>query len=127
MAEKAEEALQRAFGAEPKTKNNGGGIILTTPLYDPMGDPITLGITRRGNAITVDDAGAVAAMLFSLGRDEEDTPQMQLLTRLANARNARLDYAKGAVTMETNDDLLHEAILNMTTLVATMLTAAPHL
>ena len=102
------------------------GCVVRLPIEDGDGDPITLSVRSvRGNLI-VDDAGAIAAHLYTLGQQYEDTPALKLLTALGVAYGCSLNYDYGTVEAETSEATLVDTIMTMARLAITVLTAMPH-
>lgn len=121
-------ALQ-SLAAQPVRVNENGSVLARTPLYDPMGDPIdvTLTLTHTGDAVVIDDAGAIAGALFSAGQDHEGSTARQLLSRLTPAHGATLDLDQATVTLNAKHRTLEADVLGFLALLTTMLTAIPHL
>ncbi len=113
------------------------GVALTTvgenrwefkaPFGDQHGDPLSFSIGYHDNQVTVNDKGAVAGLLFSLGQDEDDTPGIKLLSALARSNNLVVDYDFGLVRTSCPLNELFDTLPTFARVVLTLLTASPHL
>lgn len=101
--------------------------ILTTPFYDNSGDPIKVAVSQRQGAITIDDAGAIAGHLFSLGQHTVDTPAFKLLQALADTYSLRLDFDEGLVELTVSENDLVDGIMDLAKVILTMVTATQHM
>ena len=101
--------------------------ILRMPFYDNEGDPIDLSVTTEGHHATVDDAGRIAGILFSLDEHTDDGPGYQLLQKLAQAHGLERNCDNGLVKLNAWQDRLCDIVAEMTKVVITMQTALPHI
>ena len=94
---------------------------------DQYGDPLWFSITLRGKAVTIDDGGAVAGLLFALEQDEEGAPAYELLASLAHRHDLRIDYDNGLLQKTCPPEKVCDELPVFTRIVLSILTAAPHL
>lgn len=109
-------------------RTNGYEHLVQMPFYDSTGDPIRVTMhVEEDNTVRMDDAGAVAGLLFSLGQDGEHTPAFKLVTDLARAHGLEIDFDEGLLTVSAEPDQITETLVGLTKVVITILTAAPHM
>lgn len=101
--------------------------ILTTPFWDSSGDPIRVAISLKDSSAILDDTGAVAGHLFSLGQQAVDTPAFKLLNTLAIAHDLNLDFDEGLVKVTVPIDELFEGFIELVKVILTMVTAGTHI
>ena len=102
--------------------------LVQLPFQDSMGDPIQISIhVQDDNTVQMDDAGAIAGLLFSLGQDGEHTPAFKLVTNLAQAHGLEIDFEEGILAVSTTPDGITETLVGLTKVVITILTAVPHM
>ena len=100
---------------------------LRLPFSDGLGDPIMLSVRQHDGEIHIDDAGAVAGAMYSLGEHTEDSPAFRLLQALANSYALQIDHLEGAIRCQMAPDTFIEALSDFAKVVLTVLTASPHL
>lgn len=105
----------------------GTSCLVRMPFYDADGDPITIVVSDAPDGYTVNDGGAIAEHLFSLGQHTENTLAFKLLDRLSTAYNLILDRDQGVVRVHATIDRLAEAIFELTKIVLTLTTATAHI
>jgi hypothetical protein len=96
------------------------------PFRDSDGDPIQIAVYYSGDSIVLNDVGAVAGNLFTLGQHTQDTPAFKLLRNLEKAYGLKLDFDNGRVTVTVTRDEMYDALMDFSKVVLTMLTAIPH-
>ena len=101
--------------------------LIRLPFFDPTGDPIQVTITTQNQLVRIDDAGAVAGLLFSPGHHEEHTTAFKLVTDLARAHDLEIDFNEGTISISTTPEHITEALWILTTVIITVLSAVPHL
>jgi len=106
------------------TRDNG--CLLQMPFRDADGDPIRVAVYHSGDSIVINDAGAIAGNLFTLGQHTQDTPAFKLLRNLEKAYGLELDFNNGRVTVTVTKDEMYDALLYFSKVILTMLTAIPH-
>jgi len=106
------------------TRDNG--CLLQMPFRDSDGDPIRIAVYHSGDSIVLNDAGAIAGNLFTLGQHTQDTPAFKLLRNLEKAYGLKLDFDNGRVTVTVTEDEMYDALMDFSKVVLTMLTAIPH-
>ena len=97
------------------------------PYGDQHGDPLWFSIACEGNRVMIDDGGAVAGLLFSLGQDEEGGPALELLSSLAQRYELVADYDLGLVRGVCSLEEVSNTLPAFTRVVLTLLTASPFL
>ena len=108
-------------------RSTGAEHLIRLPFTDQMGDPVEIGVSVVDDRAFLDDAGAIAGLLFSLGQDEEETPACRLLTDLTRTHGLELDYQEGLVRIRTPREQLSQGAATLVKVVLTMLTATPHI
>lgn len=106
---------------------SSGQCVFRLPFWDSMGDPVELGIVTEGDQITINDAGSIAGLLFSLDQHEEGSPSFKLVEDLERAHGLKIDYQKGLVTLSVREDSLYDGIAEMSKVVLAMHTVVPHI
>ncbi len=128
QCEELKERLQKFLGdgvtARP-TRDNG--CLLQIPFRDADGDPIRIAVYHSGDLIVLNDVGAIAGNLFTLGQHTQDTPAFKLLRNLEKAYGLKLDFDNGRITAAVTEDEMYDALMDFSKVVLTMLTAIPHL
>ena len=104
-----------------------GQCLVVLPFWDNSGDPISVCVSIREGLAMVDDGGAVAGLLFSLGQHEETTPGFKLLESLQRSHGLELDFGEGLVRLTVNESDIYDGVAEMAKVVMAMLTVAPHM
>jgi len=102
--------------------------LLQIPFYDSDGDPIRIFVLKTEDSVTLNDAGAIAGNLFSLGQHTQDTPAFKLLCNLMKAYGLHIDFNNGLITTTVVDERqMSDAVVDFSKVILTMLTAIPHI
>ena len=104
-----------------------GECLVRMPFRDGAGDPIELCVVEKGGLVTVDDAGSIAGLLFSLDQHEEGSSSFDLMERLERALDLEIDFDEGSVRLKLDEDDLYDGIAAMAKVVLSMQTVAPHI
>lgn len=125
------EQLVKAFrqfllsGEEVISEDGKEYLQIRTPFWDHAGDPISVTVRITNGTVDMDDGGAIAGQLFSLGQHTQDTPGFKLLSSLADAYDLELDFNTGHVRQSSKIDDFVEGMVDFTKVIITMLTASP--
>ncbi|MFW6102260.1 MAG: DUF1828 domain-containing protein [Chloroflexota bacterium] len=103
------------------------GCLLQIPFRDSDGDPLRIVVYKAGDSIILNDAGAIAGHLFTLGQHTQDTPAFRLLRSLERAYGLELDFDNGRVTTTVLENQMSDAIMDFSKVILTMVTAIPHI
>ena len=106
---------------------DNGSVILRLPFFDNDGDPIELFVHTNENSAVINDGGAVAGLLFSLGQHHDDSPAFALLKDIAGAHRLAIDFDEGLISLTVDQKDLYQAITEMAKAVITIQTTAPFL
>lgn len=106
---------------------SSGQCVVRLPFWDSMGDPVELGVIDDGDRVTINDAGSIAGLLFSLDQHEEGSPSFRLVEDLEQAHGLKIDYEEGLVTLSVGEDGLYDGIAEMSKVVLAMHTVVPHI
>ncbi len=101
--------------------------IIRMPFRDGAGDPIELSVDSDGSQATIDDVGAIAGLLFSLGQHTHETPAFRLLKALEKAHELDIDFDSGLVKVSVPESKLYEGITELTKVILTLHTVVPHI
>ena len=112
------------FGATRLTESEW---VVRVPFADQFGDPITISVSKHDNEIRIDDAGAVAGMMFSLGEHMQDTPTFRLMQALADSYELWIDHDEGLLHCQMASEAFPETLSDFAKVVLTLLTASPYL
>ena len=104
-----------------------GECMVRLPFWDGAGDPIELTVTVSSGRATIDDAGSVAGLLFSLGQDDQASPAFKLLDDLQRTHKFEIDFDDGLVRLSVAEDNLYDGVAEMTKVVLAMNTVVPHI
>ena len=122
------EQLLEGFSRWTKVRELASGeCLVRLPFWDGAGDPIELSVVDEGGIVTIDDAGSIAGLLFSLDQHEEGSPSFELIERLERALDLEIDFDEGSVRLKLDDDDLYDGIAEMTKVVLSMHTVVPHI
>ena len=98
---------------------------IKTPFFDNVGDPIYLALHREGESLRIEDTGAIAGHLFTLGQHALTTPAFHLLDEITKAYNLTIDFDQGTVNVIAEPEEAVERTMDMLKAIITMLTAMP--
>ena len=101
--------------------------IVRLPFRDTEGDPVELSVHIDGNSATIDDAGTIAGLLFSLDQHNEGSPVFTLLQKLVQTHRLEIDFDEGLVRLRVDRENLYDGIAELAKVVITIQTAAPHI
>jgi len=118
-----EEFTKRVLGREIAEER----CLVRLPFTDHLGDPIEITISDDGAEAVIDDGGAIAGILFSLGQHTEDTPAFKLLKNLERAHGLQIDFDDGLVRITVPSAESFDGITELAKVVLTMDTAVPHI
>ncbi len=104
---------------------DSGECLVRLPFWDGDGDPIELTVAVELGHATIDDAGSIAGLLFSLGQDDQDAPAFRLLEDLKRTHGLEIDFDEGLVRVSVEESNLYDGIAEMTKVVLAMHTVAP--
>ena len=80
-----------------------------------------------GERATIDDTGAIAALLFSLGQHMEGTPAYRLLENLERSHNLHIDFDEGLVKISAPIEFLYDGIVELLKVVLALDIVVPHI
>lgn len=103
-----------------------GEYLVGLPFCDSGGDPIELTADARHELPIVDDGGAIAGLLFSLGQHEEGSPGYRLVMQLAEAHDLRVDFDRGLVWAVFRESL-YETVAEVAKVVISVFTVLHHI
>ena len=106
---------------------DSGECLVQLPFWDGEGDPIELTVAVSSGRATIDDAGSVAGLLFSLAQDDQATPAFKLLDDLQRTHKFEIDFDDGLVKLSVSEDNLYDGVAEMTKVVLAMNTVVPHI
>lgn len=122
------ERLLAGFGNWTEVRPlDSGECLVYLPFWDGSGDPITLGVSTDGRTAKIDDAGAIAACLFSLGQHEENTSAFKLVESLQHAHGLDLDFGEGVASLSVGEQDIYDGVAEMTKVILSVLTVVPHI
>lgn len=125
---KIEASIQNGFSSWTRvTSLESGGCIVRLPFWDGAGDPIDLTVVIDAGWATIDDAGSIAGLLFSLGLDEVSSPAFKLLNNLRRTHDLEIDFDNGLVKICVREDRIYAGIAEMAKVVLAMHTVVPHI
>ena len=101
--------------------------LIRLPFWDNVGDPIEISVSTDGVRATIDDAGAIAGILFSLGQHTQDTPAFKLLMNLERAHGLEVDFNEGLLKVSVPDKDLYYGVAELTKIVLALHTVTPHI
>lgn len=104
---------------------DSGECLVRLPFWDNEGDPIELTVAVEAGRATIDDAGSIAGLLFSLGQDDEDSSAFKLLKDLGRTHGLEIDFDEGLVRVSVEESNLYDGIAEMAKVVLTMHTVTP--
>ena len=81
-----------------------GECLVRLPFRDGAGDPIELCVVEKGGLVTVDDAGSIAGLLFSLDQHDEGSSSFDLMERSERALDLEIDFDEGSVRLKLDED-----------------------
>lgn len=126
--QKIEASIREGFSLWTKVSSLGSGeCLIRLPFWDGEGDPLELTATIKSGRATIDDAGSIAGLLFSLGQDEQSTPAFKLLDNLRRAYSFEIDFNEGVVRLSVPEGHLYDGIAEMAKVVIAMHTVTPHI
>ena len=102
-----------------------GECLVRLPFWDNEGDPIELTVAFDAGRATIDDAGSIAGLLFSLGQDNEDSSAFKLLKDLGRTHGLEIDFDEGLVRVSVEESNIYDGISEMAKVVLTMHTVTP--
>ena len=124
--QRLEESIQGGFSDWTKVISlDSGECLVRLPFWDGDGDPIELTVAVEAGRATIDDAGSIAGLLFSLGQDDQDAPAFRLLEDLKRTHGLEIDFDEGLVRASVEESNLYDGIAEMTKVVLAMHTVAP--
>ena len=106
---------------------DSGECLVRLPFWDGAGDPVQLIVATEEGRATIDDAGSIAGLLFSLGQDEHRTPAFKLLEDLGRAHGLEIDFDEGLVRVSLSEGDLYDGVTEMAKVVLAMHTVVPHI
>lgn len=106
---------------------DSGECLVRLPFWDGAGDPVQLIVATEEGRATIDDAGSIAGLLFSLGQDEHRTPAFKLLEDLGRTHGLEIDFDEGLVRVSLSEGDLYDGITEMAKVVLAMHTVVPHI
>ena len=106
---------------------NSHECLVRLPFWDGTGDPIELSVYMDGERATIDDAGAISGLLFSLGQHNEGTPAFKLLENLVRTHGLEIDFDEGLVKLSVADRDLYEGIAELAKVILAIHTTVPHI
>ena len=106
---------------------DSGECLVRLPFWDGAGDPVQLTVATEEGRATIDDAGSIAGLLFSLGQDEQRTPAFKLLEDLGRTHGLEIDFDEGVVRVSLEEADLYDGITEMAKVVLAMHTVVPHI
>ena len=101
--------------------------LIRLPFWDNYGDPIEISVSTDGTSATIDDAGTVAGLLFSLGQHTQDTPAYKLLRNLERAHGFEVDFNEGLLKVSVPDQDLYDGVAEFTKVILALHTVTPHI
>ncbi len=104
-----------------------GECLVRLPFWDGAGDPIELTVAVESGRATIDDAGSIAGLLFSLGQDDQGTPAFKLLEDLGRTHGLEIDFNEGMVKISVEEGDVYDGIAEMAKVVLAMHTVVPHI
>lgn len=120
--------LLAGFGHWTEVRSTGVNVCsVVMPFWDSLGDPIKLSVELLEDKVTIDDAGSIAGLLFSLGQHDQGTPASNLVEALQRAHGLELDFDKGLVKLSVGEADLYDGIAEMGKIVLAVHTAVPHM
>ena len=101
--------------------------LIRLPFWDNYGDPIEISVSTDGTSVTIDDAGKVAGLLFSLGQHTQDTPAYKLVRNLERAHGLEVDFNEGLLKVSVPNQDLYDGVAEFTKVVLAIHTVTPHI
>ena len=101
--------------------------LIRLPFWDNYGDPIEISVSTDGTRTTIDDAGAISGLLFSLGQHTQDAPAYKLLKSLERAHGLEVDFNEGLLKVSVQDQDLYDGVAELTKVVIALTTVTPHI
>ena len=101
--------------------------LVRLPFWDGSGDPIELSVYVDEEHATIDDAGVISGLLYSLDQQSEDTPAFKLLENLQRTHGFEIDFNEGLVRLSVSNQDLYEGIAELAKVVLAIQTAVPHM
>ena len=101
--------------------------LIRLPFWDNYGDPIEISVSTDGAWATIDDAGTIAGLLFSLGQHTPDTPAYKLLRNLERTHGLEVDFNEGLLKVSVPDQDLYDGIAEFIKVVLAIHTVTPHI
>ena len=121
-----EESIRAGFSDWTKViLLDSGECLIRLPFWDSDGDPIELTVAVELGRATIDDAGSIAGLLFSLGQDDQDAPAFKLLEDLKRTHGLEIDFDEGLVRVSVEESNLYDGVAEMAKIVLAMHTVAP--
>ena len=105
----------------------GEEYLVSLPFRDSSGDPIELAVSVANSWATIDDGGAIAGLLFSLGQHTANTPAFKLVRDLERAHGLQIDYDEGLVRLSVPEERLYEGVADLAKVVVALHTVVPHI
>ena len=109
------------------SKSTGNGCLIRLPFQANDGVPVVINVSTDGQRATIDDDGAVAGLLFSLGQDATNTPAFRLLKDLEQAHGLEIDLDQGLLKISAPEEDLCHAVAELAKVILTIQTVIPHL
>ena len=123
-----EETIREGFSGWTSVTSLGSGeCLVRLPFWDGAGDPIELTVSMGSGYATIDDAGSVASLLFSLGQDDQATPAFKLLEDLERAHGLEIDFNEGLVKVSVGERDLYHGIAEMAKVILALHAVVPHI
>ena len=126
--EEIEEIVRKELGESIRVSAfTDQACLIRLPFWDNYGDPIEMTVASDGSQTIIDDGGAIAALLFSLGQHTSDTPMYKLLRNLEQTHGFELDFNEGLIRISVPDRDIYDGIAELTKIVLSLHTVAPHI
>lgn len=108
-------------------KTTSPDCLIHLPFQDGDGDPVAISLQYSDGTVTIDDAGAAAGLLFSLGEHNEEDRGFQFVQTLTQAHELEIDFDEGLLRTQAAFEDLPDAASDFVKVALTLLTALPHL
>ena len=126
--EKTLDMIRAKLGEETRlSKSTDKGCLIRLPFRDNEGALVVISVSTGGQRATIDDAGAVAGLLFSLGQDAPAAPAFRLLRDLEQAHGLEIDLGKGLIKISVPEENFYDAVAELDKVILALHTVTPHL